>query len=95
MCQKPTSIPITNEIIKIVSKHGPITPAEYMRSALNHPLHGYYRNESSGAATITNDKDPFDKSYDLLANDLNKTGPNMPMMELTEFFVRSTYCLKC
>ena len=45
-----------------------------MRSALNHPLHGYYINESSGAATITNDKDPLDKSYDLFANDLKKIG---------------------
>ena len=45
-----------------------------MQSPLTHPLHGYYKNESSGVAIIKNNKDPFDKSYNLFADDLNKTG---------------------
>ena len=51
-----------------------IAPAKYMRLALTHLLYRYYRNESFGTATITNDKALSDNSYDLLANDLNKSG---------------------
>ena len=45
-----------------------------MRSSLTHSLHVYNKNENLGTATIKNNKDTFDKNYDLLANKLNVNG---------------------
>ena len=38
----------------------------------DHSLHGYYMNKKSDTATITEEKDSFDKNYFLLAIKLNK-----------------------